>query len=79
MKFPQHLIAFALISSVTGFMPVISPSHSRRSLIASQMDGMESISINESDDHALGTSEVDLEKVKRFVAQKVVEEQRTSA
>lgn len=41
------------------------------------MDGMESISINESDDHELGTSEVDLEKVKRFVAQKVVEEQRT--
>jgi hypothetical protein len=41
------------------------------------MDGRESISINEGDDYELGASEVDLEKVKMFVAQKVDEEQRT--
>ena len=74
---PQHLLAFALISSVTGFLPVTSPCSRRSNLSVSRMDGRESISINEGDDYELGASEVDLEKVKMFVAQKVDEEQRT--
>ena len=77
MKVLQILLTFALLSSVTGLVSVVAPSRRSHVLRASQIDGRESSSMIENDSYEFRTPEVDLEKVKKFVAEKAVEEHRT--
>ena len=76
MKLLNCLVAFALIASVTGLLSVVSPCRRSSRLCATQLDGRDSRAILENDDYELMNSEVDLERVKKFVSEKALEEHK---
>ena len=75
MKLSKFFVTLVSLTNVTGFVIIASPkSHS--SVSSMQLGESDPAIQFEQDGHEFTASEADVEKVKRIVAQRVVEEQR---